>query len=321
LISEDAISSASSREMLRDAMHGRVNALLVVVVLAISALQFFLAPLILPTGAWSAIAIVALCAMATPLHWGLMHESIHGNLFTDPSANRRAGRVLGAFLLLSWDVMRFGHLLHHSANRHEFDRPEAVPPGGSRLVAAGPYFLKLLGGHALISALSSAALVLPAKIVVRLIEVLAPGSELGPMRTAAVRAFTNAGRQTRIRTDLLLVLALIAFAATCWGATWPVFAISIGARFLVLSILDNAPHYGTAIDSGTKARNSELPGWATWLVTAQNFHGVHHGAPGLRWQELRPVFQSAAIGYDGTWGATVLRQFRGPLNLESLVSR
>src|SRR5579871_3603433 len=122
------------------------NAALLTLALAISLSQFFLAPLLLPMGAWSALALICLCAVTTPLHWGLMHESIHGNLFRDPAANRRAGRVLGNFLGLSWDVMRFGHLLHHSNNRHEFDRPEAVSAGGSRLVAAGPYYLKLLGG-------------------------------------------------------------------------------------------------------------------------------------------------------------------------------
>ncbi|HLY06461.1 MAG TPA: fatty acid desaturase, partial [Rhizomicrobium sp.] len=106
--------------------------MLLAFVVVIALLQFFLAPLFLQAGASSAVALVLLCMIATPLHWGLMHESIHGNLFADPGANRRAGRSLGAFLGLSWDVMRFGHLLHHSNNRHEFDRPEAVAPGASR---------------------------------------------------------------------------------------------------------------------------------------------------------------------------------------------
>src|SRR5207245_7015433 len=167
----------------------RQNAASLALVVGIAVLQFFAAPILLPAGAWSAVALVLLCMAGTPLHWGLMHESIHGNLFSDSVANRRAGRLLGVFLCLSWDVMRFGHLLHHSNNRHEFDRPEAIPTGSSRARAAVPYFAKLFGGHALISAVSSMGLALPSRILALLI----PKAE--PMRTAALRAFLNPERQ------------------------------------------------------------------------------------------------------------------------------
>jgi fatty acid desaturase len=278
--------------------------------LAVAMLQFFAAPFVLPMRPWTAIALVCLCAVTTPLHWGLMHESIHGILFRDPAANRRAGRVLGNFLCLSWDVMRFGHLLHHSNNRHEFDRPEAVAPGGSRLAAAGPYYLKLLGGHALISALSSIALALPRPMVRRLV----PKAE--PMHRAALRAFTNKERQARIRGDLFLTVVLVGLAVFCWGAYWPLFAATIGVRFVMLSLLDNAPHYGTALISGTYARNTSLPRWAHWLVMGHNYHGIHHGATGLGWQQLRAAFARAGTSYEGSWTAMVLRQFRGPVHLD-----
>jgi fatty acid desaturase len=291
-------------------VHETVNAALLAIAFAISLSQFFLAPLILPMSAAGAIALVCLCAVTTPLHWGLMHESIHGNLFRNPAGNRRAGRVLGNFLCLSWDVMRFGHLLHHSNNRHEFDRPEAVPQGGSRLGAAGPYFVKLLGGHALISAVSSIGLTFPTRVVSKLI----PKAE--PMRTAALRAFTNKERQARIRSDFCVTIALVALAAFCWGAHWPIFVATIVARFAMLSLLDNAPHYGTAINSGTYARNTSLPRFAHWLVMGHNFHGIHHGATGLRWQELRSAFARAGSAYEGSWTAMVVRQFRGPVVLD-----
>lgn len=293
-----------------DQAHDVTNAALLAAALAVSLLQFFLAPLILPMSAWTVLALILLCAVTTPLHWGLTHESIHGNLFGNPVANRRAGRVLGNFLCLTWDVMRFGHLLHHSNNRHEFDRPEAVPAGGSRLGAAGPYFLKLLGGHALISAASSIGLALPSSIVQQLI----PKAE--PMRTAALRAFTNKERQARIRIDLCMTVLFAAVAAFCWGRYWPIFAATIVARFMMLSLLDNAPHYGTAIDSGTYARNTSLPRWAHWLVMGHNFHGIHHGATGLRWQELRAAFSGAGKSFEGSWPAMVVRQFRGPVYLD-----
>lgn len=290
--------------------YAKQNALVLESVIAIALLQFFLAPLVLPFGARAAIALVLLCMVTTPLHWGLMHESIHGNLFADTERNRRAGRLLGIFLGLSWDVMRFGHLLHHSNNRHEFDHPEAIAPGSSAVRTAVPYFAKLLGGHALISAVSTVGLSLPS----RLVEQLVPKVE--PMRTAALRAFLNPGRQARIRADIALIALLMAAAACCWGARWPIFAATLVARFFVLSLLDNAPHYGTALDSGTYARNTHLPRWASLLVMGHNFHGVHHRATGLRWQELRAAFVHGGGRYEGNWGTMVLRQFRGPVVLE-----
>jgi fatty acid desaturase len=293
-----------------DHAHDAMNAALLAFALAISLLQFFLAPLLLPSGAWSALALVCLCAVTTPLHWGLMHEAIHGNLFSADAANRRSGRVLGNFLCLSWDVMRFGHLLHHSNNRHEFDRPEAVAPGGSRLAAAAPYYFKLLGGHALISFVSSIGLALPSRIVARLVP------EAEPMRTAALRAFTRADRQWRIRGDLLTVIIFLALAGLCWGVHWPILAVTIAARFAVLSLLDNAPHYGTPIHSGTYARNTRLPRWAHWLVMGHNYHGIHHIATGLKWRELRAAFETGGTSFEGSWTAMVLRQFRGPVFLD-----
>lgn len=286
------------------------NACLLAAALAVALLQFFLAPFLLPSNAWCALGLVSLCAIATPLHWGLMHESIHANLFSPPAVNRRAGRALGNLLCLSWDVMRFGHLLHHSNNRHQFDRPEIVPPGSSRLRRAGPYFFKLLGGHALISFASSVGIALLSRFVARLV----PSAE--PMRTAALRAFGNPERQSRIRGDFCAILVLLTVGGICWGARWPILAAAIGARFLVLSLLDNAPHYATPIDSGARARNTRLPRWAHWLVMGHNFHGMHHRATGLKWQDLRAAFETSGSGFDGRWTAMVLRQFRGPVALD-----
>ena len=41
--------------------------------------------------------------------------------------------------------MHFGDFMHHSYNRHKLDRPEIIPDGRSWLLAAPPYYLKLLG--------------------------------------------------------------------------------------------------------------------------------------------------------------------------------
>ncbi|HLY06841.1 MAG TPA: fatty acid desaturase, partial [Rhizomicrobium sp.] len=162
-----------------------------------------------------------------------------------------------------------------------------------------------------VSAVSTVGLSLPSRLVERLVP------KVEPMRTAAMRAFLNPDRQARIRADVVVTVLLIAAAVWCWGARWPIFAATIGARFFILSLLDNAPHYGTALDSGTYARNTRLPRWASWFVTGHNFHGVHHGATGLKWQELRAAFVNGGGAYEGSWAAMVMRQFRGPVVLDA----
>ncbi len=90
---------------------------------------------------------------------------------------------------------------------------------------------------------------------------------------------------------------------------------SIVARWFMLSLLDNAPHYGMPLDSGLNARNTRIAGWASWLVLNQNFHGVHHHNPQLHWRDLPGKFQQADERYEGGWLGALLRQFRGPIAL------
>ncbi|HEX3673577.1 MAG TPA: fatty acid desaturase [Rhizomicrobium sp.] len=294
-------------------MDRRINTVLLAIAALAAVLQFVAFPLLVPVTAASAVALIALSALTAPLCWGLMHESIHNKLFASDRANRIAGRLLGIALCLVWDMMRFGHLMHHRANRHDHDRPEDVAPGRSRLAAAPVYFLTLLGGGTLQNAVAPAAVFLPLRTTDILVERIF-GREPG-MRDAALRAFTDPERRARIRADFLAILALIAVSGWCWEAHWPVLAACVLARFAVLSILDNAPHYGTPRDSGTRAYNTTLPPAFRWLVLNANFHGVHHHAPQLAWTELPRAFPG---GFDGSWTAMVLRQFRGPMRLSEL---
>lgn len=292
-----------------------VDTTLLVAATASILFQFFVVPLFLPLGAFAAVSVVCLAVISAPLQWGLMHETIHGTLYGDAATNRRVGRLLGDLLCLSWEVMRFGHLTHHSANRHDFDRPEMVPPGRSRLAAAPTYFFKLLGGHELIYALAPVGLALPAPWTALLIRFLASGAEMAQMQSVALRVFSNPVRRRRIRIDLLTTLVTLSLAFWCWGKYWPILACCLGARFCVLSLLDNAPHYATPVDSGTTARNTHLPRWAAWLVLNQNFHSVHHQWPRLKWYQLREAFMRSGRKFEGSWAGAVLRQFRGPIVL------
>ena len=293
----------------------RTNSILLTVTMLIAAAIFGAYPLLLAPTMAGETALVLLAALSAPLHWGLMHESIHGKLAESEAWNRRIGRLLGIALCLDWDMMRFGHLLHHRANRHDRDRPEELQPGQSWWRAAGPFFFQLLGGQELAGMIAPLTVVLPLGGTEWVTRRIFAGEANEEMRAAALRAFTDPARRRRIRLDFTAILALMAFAVWCWGAHWPVFALAIAVRFAVLSLLDNAPHYGTARDSGTRAHNTVLARPLRFLVLNANFHGVHHQASQLSWRDLPREFARSGAGYDGSWIAMVLRQFRGPVRL------
>ncbi|HEX3653539.1 MAG TPA: fatty acid desaturase [Rhizomicrobium sp.] len=293
-----------------------VNAALLTVAGSIALLQCGALPFITRLNVPGAVLFVTVVAATAPLHYGLMHETIHGHLFGEENHNRRAGRILGVLLGLPWETMRFGHLAHHSQNRHSFDRPEVLQPGQARLAAVGLYYFKLLIGHALSYALVPLVVLLPVDTTRAVIHWMDSDPESAPLRATALRVFTNMKRRNAVRLDLGAIFALFCFALWLWSSAWPVFACCVAARWSVLSLLDNAPHYGMPLDSGLDARNTSLPSFAGVLVMNGNLHGTHHHAPQLRWHELPAAFARSGAAPEGNWVVALLRQFRGPMHLE-----
>jgi fatty acid desaturase len=290
--------------------------------LAVSAIlvaaQFGLIPAVVRISWPVALALLLLVALTTPLHWGLAHESFHGLLSRDARINRLLGRSLTIPLGMSWDLVRFGHLNHHDANRHLLDRPEVLPEGLSWHRGALTYYAKLFGGHALLSAMSSLLAWLPDRAMNRAVDRISGDVELKKFHVGAMKNLTSPERRARIRIDSFASLMLHAAALFLWGHAWPVFAASCMVRYAVLSLMDNAPHYGTALDSGTDARNTGLPGWSKYLVLNQNFHGIHHEQPALRWRALELAFAQSGRGFNGSWLGSISRQLNGPVRATDL---
>jgi hypothetical protein len=95
------------------------NAVAIGAVTAVNVAGWAAAPLLAPAAA--PLALAAMVAATLP-HWGLVHEAMHGHLAV-ARCNRRLGRMLAVALLLPFEPVRFGHLMHHRHNRHRRDRP------------------------------------------------------------------------------------------------------------------------------------------------------------------------------------------------------
>ncbi len=163
----------------------------------ISALQFGLFPILFAPSWIDAGLFVLAAALTEPLHYGLMHESIHGNLLPDERWNRRAGRALGITLGLPWETMRFGHLAHHGFNRHDFDRPEALAPDQPRAIAAVVYYFKLVIGNAIAYAVAPILTVVPIPAMKWVLENVDKNPEIRLFAHGRAAGILNPGQASR----------------------------------------------------------------------------------------------------------------------------
>ncbi|MBV8790838.1 MAG: fatty acid desaturase [Pseudolabrys sp.] len=288
----------------------RLNVRLTVAVLAVAIAQLFVAPLLLPHfGVPVAIAAIAL-SLATPLHRALMHEAIHSRLGGSRQLNDRLGRALAVTCGTAFDPVRFGHLTHHRFARHALDRPDVIEPGQSRLVAGAAYYAGLCGGAALRETLTSILLLLPKRVLLKAAELGIPKDDALRVLPAAIRRNLDR-RLWRARSDTLVVIAVYAASFYLYGAWWPVPVAAVALRAFIISLQDNAAHYGTPAELNAPAHDTWLPGWARTFLLNNNLHGVHHARPDLPWDALplaSPPQERFGMGY----GTLLLRQLRGP---------
>jgi fatty acid desaturase len=128
------------------------NALLAAVTIAIQ-ISIFCGPLFLGARLFALFSlIVLLFALATPTDWGLVHEGIHGRLWGRPFRNCLASRIMAVLLGFSFDLVQFGHLMHHRYNGHEFDRPDRIKTFEPLWKSLLGHYSHLLGGHYIMTA-------------------------------------------------------------------------------------------------------------------------------------------------------------------------
>ena len=90
---------------------------------------------------------------------------------------------------------------------------------------------------------------------------------------------------------------------------------ALAARAVLISVADNAYHYGTRLDAPLEAMNLRLARPLELFVLAFNLHSVHHRHPGLPWHELRPAFAADDDRFHLGWFTAAARQLRGPISV------
>ncbi|MGF6763300.1 fatty acid desaturase [Paraburkholderia sp. GAS33] len=313
----------------RAAIDVRANLTLLTVVTIATALQLFALPALLRAWGMPALLLIVPLVVLTPTHWGLIHEAIHGQLFAGRRLNEGVARALAIAFALPFDAVRFGHLMHHRFTREPFDRPDVLDR--SRPVAEVwpcwvSYYGRLLGGlyagELMIPLLAFAPANVARSLVARAI-----GSQ-GPVGVDVQRHFTSfaadPARRARIRRDWLLTLGLFVLAFYLYGTWWPVLALTMYLRGVWLSLADNLPHHGVALDQPGRSRNFRVPrGWQDVLMN-HHLHRLHHQHPTLPWTALpaldsldRAAGSESGGSNDPAYFLSALRQFKGPGALDA----
>ncbi|WP_245720909.1 fatty acid desaturase family protein [Nocardia pseudovaccinii] len=289
-----------------------INGWLIGIAVGLALFQMFLLPLVLlPRGAMWGWTLVVMVLSTTPF-WSLIHEAIHGSLIRGRGANDACGRVLGVLYGSPFAMLKAGHLLHHRYSRTR-ERTEIYDPATSSWVQAAPgYYLRLFGGLYLLEVAAVLLAVLPASVLRRLGRLMdAPDSVTGLLfeRIAQARVLG------RFRVDAAAIVVLYAAAFVAYGAYGWMLLAALGGRALVISLSDNAYHYGTELDAPLEAMNLRTLRSLERFALSFNLHGVHHRHPGLRWYELRAKFLDEGGHYHLGWATAAARQIRGPIKL------
>lgn len=265
-----------------------------------------------PAWGWLLLAPVLL----TNTWWSLIHDAIHGGLLLDKGANRALGRVQAVLFGASFDLLRWGHLLHHALSRTRRERAEVYEPGrDNRLWFALDYYFRLLGGLYLFEVLGSLLFLLPRGLIRRLAARLA--SDRNPV-AALVDKLLETETLMATRWDAVAIVLLYGLAFACYGPHAWMLVLTLAGRSLLISVMDNVWHYATPLEDSRYARNLRMPGLSGRLLLNFNLHGAHHLSPALPWWRLSRFHQETAAGFQGNLPLALLDQFRGPIAAHQL---
>lgn len=242
------------------------------------------------------LATLVPVVLATPIHWGLIHEGIHGQLLSSRRANERLARLLAVGLAMPFNAVRFGHLMHHRFTREPFDRPDvddATEPRWRRRLA---YYARLMGGLYIAELLLPLIAFLPARMARALIA-RSVGAH-GPEGAQVQRLFANhagdAQNRRRARRDWLASFVLYALSFSLYGPAWPVLLAAMLLRGLWLSMADNLPHYGVALEEPGRSRDLRVPRVMGVMLMNHHLHRQHHLHPTLPWTALPALAREEA---------------------------
>jgi len=296
---------------IRRQFRARLGLSLAVLFAALQVFQLFILPAwLLPLdAAWGWLLLVPV--LLTNGWWAFIHEAIHGALFPGHWANRLAGRLHGVLFGAGFDLLRWGHLLHHAYSRTPRDRTEVYEDGRDNpALFTLVYYLRLLGGLYLFEVLWSLLMLAPRPLLSTLAGRLSgSGNPIAPLADKVLAMPTLVAT----RQDALAILALYGLSFLLYGQHAWMLWLALAGRGLLVSLMDNVFHYGTPLNDRCYALDLEAPAWVSALILHFNLHGAHHRHPALGWWELPLRHRDEGARPQGRLAPALVAQLRGPI--------
>lgn len=286
-----------------------LNCLLCVIFTAIILLELFIVPSLASQYSYAtAFLILLLIPINLPL-WALIHEAIHKNLCFGRRVNEVLGRILCVLFGIPFSILRFGHLMHHQFNR-EWES-EIFDETYNPITATIMHYSKMLGGLYFSEVAATYILaLLPADTSKKLLALIFSDSR---HVESATRVLLKPDNLLCIRQDCLAISLLYTAAFLTYGAHWPLVLVIICGRAFIISLMDNAYHYGTPADNSVPAKELEAPPYLRLFLLNFNHHLTHHKNPTLPWIRLAHAHAHDGRPYSQTLKTAILEQFRGPI--------
>jgi fatty acid desaturase len=287
----------------------RINFILAGAILCASLAQLLVMPLVMPS---HALAMISLSLMLIPLNtpfWSLIHEAVHRNFHPNVQVNEWSGRIMSIVFGASFDVLRFGHLMHHQYNR-EWES-EIYKERHNRLLFVLNHYFKMLGGLYVTEILVSFLIAIsPSPIAHKIAR--ASFTDIRHQQ-AVLTALLKPRVVNRLRLDCALIVLLHVWVFWAFGANWPVALFIIAGRALIISLMDNAYHYGTPGDNSVIAKELRVPVWCARFILNFNHHETHHRNTALPWTDLKSAHDMQGISYTEGLASALFAQFKGPI--------
>lgn len=296
----------------------RLNFFLVLGISAVMLAQLFLLPFLLPGHSlWALVIIVALIPLHSTL-WSLIHEGVHKNLFSNKKANEYTSRLLSVLFGADFNVLRFGHLMHHQYNR-DWESEIYPQEKGSRWGASLNHYFKMLGGLYLTEVITSYAIaVMPHALSQKILPYIFDNPK---HVQAAQRKLLKPKNILQTRHNMVGVTVLYTSAFLAYGASFLWLVFFIAGRALIISLMDNAYHYGTAEDNSEPGKELAAPLWMQAVLLNFNHHETHHLYAYLPWTMLREKHHERRALYSQGLGDALAEQFKGPIFPQPFVER
>ena len=288
-----------------------INLHLLLFFIALQTFQLFVLPVwLLPQSAYLGLLLI-IPAVLTTSWWAFIHEAIHGCLFSNKPLNKIAGRINAVLFGAPFDLLRWGHLLHHAYSRTERERPEVYMPGSTPMFwCTLNYYFRLLGGLYVFEVVGGMLLLLPK-----------------PLLKIAIHTFSRPDNVVEFLSDKLLsprtlrvariegicILLVYSVAFSLYGKFAWMLLGALLARACLISLVDNVFHYETPLEQVRYAHNLYLPVCWSRLILHFNLHGIHHLHPNISCWQLPRLHAESGHQYQGCWIRAMTAQFKGPV--------